>query len=152
VTYNADGSASLVNQADASDVAVSYFAKIGAELVFLRANNNPAGVPRLRYGIASDNTPGTLGFAATTDTTWVSALDVGASNLTMNGLGANGLATMRNGAFTANALGTELVTYTQGDGGVYFAARSPSIVIVVGARDATRPSLNGHMALGTVNP
>jgi hypothetical protein len=151
-TYNADGSVLLVNPADATDVAVAYFAKLGTEWVYLRANNNPAGVARVRYGIESNNTVGAQGFAATTDATWVSMLDVGAANLTMNGLGNNGLTVLRNGSFTGQFLGTGLVTYTQADGSVYFAARSPLLVIVAGARDTTRPTLNGHLALGTANP
>ncbi len=150
-TYNPDGSVLLVNQDDAADAFTAYFAKLGAEIVYLRASNNPLGVPRVRYGLQTNNTVGTTGVAATTDATWISALGADAA-LTMNGVGANGALTTRSGTYSGDALGSGLVTYAQAGGGNYFGARSPSLVVVVGARDFTRPTINGHMALGTANP
>ncbi len=150
-SYNPDGSVSLVNQADASDTFVAHFAKLGAETVYLRANNNPAGIPRVRYGLQTNNAVGTTGVAASTDASWISALTAGAA-LTMNGVGANGTLTSRSGNYVGDALGSGLVTYAQAGGGNYFAARSPSLVVVVGARDPSRPTINGHMALGAANP
>lgn len=151
-TYNADGSVSLVNVADATETSLIHIVRFGTEIAYLRSGVSVSGGKRVRFGIQSSGIAGTTGWGASTDKSWVSAINLGATTMTANGVGAAGMALPRSAVFEGTILGGGLATYRQADGGGYFAARSPNLVVVVGARDFTRPALNGYMLVGAPAP
>ncbi len=150
VAYNTDGSLTLVNVADGTDVVKAYLAKMGTEFVYLRANNNNAGLARLRYGIQSNTTLLAADiYGGSTDGSWTST--VASSQLSIDGFGSgNGVTPARVASPQATVLGSGLFSYAAVDltGGVYFAARSDRLVVVQGARNAAFPTINGYLMLG----
>jgi hypothetical protein len=160
-TYNADGSVTMVNAVDPTDVVKSYVAIMGTEYVYLRASPTASGEGRLRYGIqslATLNVGEIIG--ASTDGSWTTSV---ASPLIVgvDGVGAGGAVTPpREGTPQVTALPSGLFTYRETLGGAetgasYFAARSNRIVIVMGARSTTtlpdpNATVNGFMMLGLV--
>lgn len=150
VTYNADGSMTLVNIADSTDVSDAYLAKMGTEFVYLRASNNAAGLGRLRYGIQSLPT---LAIApvlgGSTDGSWTSSVLSG--QLSIDGFGSgNGVTLARVADPRTTTLLSGLFAYadTSVVGGTYFAAGSERLVVVNGARNTSFPTINGYVMVG----
>jgi hypothetical protein len=158
-TYNADGSVTMVNTADATDTVKSFVAKMGAEYVYLRASPTPSGEGRVRYGIQSQPTllAGDI-IGASTDGSWTTTLLSGV--LGVDGVGTGNVVTPpREGSPQSVALASGLFSYRERapggleTGATYFAAQSDRIVIVMGARSTgTLPdpnaTVNGFMNLG----
>jgi hypothetical protein len=148
IAYQADGSAVLTNTANATDTLTGYFAKVGTGYLYLRASPNSTGNKRFRVGLESlsslntDVKGSSIGYRGN-----LQARLVGFSYSDSNTIAAGPPLALS--AIPQNVvLASGLFSYGDSVTGAYFGAQSTRIVVVIGARNAAFPAINGFMVLG----
>jgi hypothetical protein len=151
LTYNSNGSVTFVNQGNSADAATAYIAKMGSELLYLRASNRPAGLPSFRLGIQSIATLNSNIVGGDSRSFW-GAIVADASSLSFSG--ANlifaGPSTSRSSANRVTVIPSGLYSYGDSTNGIYFASQSNSLFVSAGVRDASLPLVNGRMTFGLI--
>jgi hypothetical protein len=154
LAYNADGSVTFTNTLTSSDVETAYFAKMGSEILYLRAGTYSGGLSRRRIGIqslAALNASSVLSWDGATFGTTSAGLTQLSSNRRDLFVGtpvSNPMATGR-----SVVLGSGLFSY--GDDlltPLYFAAQSSNLLVVAGLKSLSFPSVNNYLSIGLILP
>jgi hypothetical protein len=149
VAYQTDGSVILTNTTNATDVSTGYFAKVGSEFLYLRAESFSSGIKRFRIGLESLTTlsANVKGYSKDHRGTLIASpvgFSYSATNVIQAGPSTNLVATPRN-----NVIASGLFSFGDTVTGTYFSAQSAKLVVVIGARDTLFPLINGFIAFGT---
>jgi hypothetical protein len=151
LTYNADGSVTFINQANATDTGNAYIAKMGSELLYLRASTRNTGLPSFRLGIQSTAAQNISIVAGDSRSYW-GPIVADASTLSFSGanLVLAGPATSRTSSNRITVIPSGLYSYGDSTNGIYFSAQSNGLFVSAGARDVTLPLVNGRMTIGLI--
>jgi hypothetical protein len=149
LSYNSDGSVTFRNVSSSADTGTAYVARMGGELLYLRASIRPSGLPSFRLGVQSVAASSVNIMGGDSVSYWGT---IAANSSSLSFSGANlvlaGPATSRTSSNRVTVIPSGLYSYGDSTNGIYFAVQSAGIFVTAGARDASFPSVNGRMAFG----
>jgi hypothetical protein len=151
LSYNSDGSVTFRNLANTADTGTAYVAKMGSELLYLRASIRSSGLPSFRLGVQSVAASSVNIMGGDSVSYW-GTIAANSSSLSFNGanLVLAGPAISRTSSNRTTVIPSGLYSYGDSTNGVYYAAQSAGIFVAAGARDASFPSVNGRTAFGLI--